>query len=111
MQKYIDFMWNDHLQKHFSDEEHLLFPVLKHGHKLINKAIEDHKIIKSLFFKEISDVKNIRDIAHKLEEHIRFEERILFNLIQEHLSDEQIDILISAERRPSCGLWEDMFWR
>jgi len=111
MKKYIDFMWTDHLHKHFTDEESLIFPLLKHDHELIISAIEDHKTLRSLFNDDQCGIETLTDIAQKLEEHIRFEERILFNIIQENISDQHIKTLISSERTSSCGLWEDMFWR
>lgn len=111
MKEYIDFMWKDHLKNHFADEERLLFPVFGHDHELIIKAIEDHETLRSIFNDDLYTFKTLADIAQKLEEHIRFEERTLFNILQDQLSEQQIETIMSEERDSSCGLWDDMFWK
>jgi hemerythrin-like domain-containing protein len=111
MKSYIDFMWKYHLHKHFSDEEIFLFPILNNDDRLITRAIEDHINITSLFKDDRCSNQTLASIAHKLEEHIRYEERILFNTIQDHLSDQQIKALLSHDRDIACGLWEDKFWK
>lgn len=96
---------NDLIQ-HFSDEEKILFPsVIGRSltcDKLINELYEEHKY----FNEKISSLKDSFDLAeqlnligHKLEEHIRKEERVLFNMIQDLLNESELeDVKLKIEK-------------
>lgn len=100
--KYALDTFRSDLTKHFEDEEKILFPAAagksNQCDKIISELIDEHK-----FFNEkipsLINSSNLIDemdlIGHKLEEHIRKEERILFNLIQDILTDEELENLKS----------------
>jgi iron-sulfur cluster repair protein YtfE (RIC family) len=51
-------------------------------------------------------------IKNDLEGHIRFEERVLFNKIQEKASAEELqEIQQHHDKEITCGVWEDEFWK
>ncbi|AFH48571.1 Hemerythrin HHE cation binding domain protein [Ignavibacterium album JCM 16511] len=90
------------LTQHFEDEEKILFPSAKGKSKecddLIDELINEHKF----FYEKIPALENSPNlinemdlIGHRLEEHIRKEERILFNLIQELLTEDELIIIKS----------------
>lgn len=98
--KYAIDTFHSDLIIHFEDEEKILFPAAAgksdECDKLINELIDEHKF----FYEKIPALENTPDIVDemdligfKLEEHIRKEERILFNLIQEILTEEELKVL------------------
>lgn len=98
--KYALQTFQNDLIQHFKDEENILFPAAKgksiQADKLIDELIEDHKFFYEKF-PALHNCANLIDemdsIGRKLEAHIRNEERILFNLIQELLNEEELEII------------------
>ncbi|MFN3695704.1 MAG: hemerythrin domain-containing protein [Ignavibacterium sp.] len=95
--KYAIETFRSDLNIHFEDEEKILFPVAagksNECDQLINELIDEHKF----FYEKIPALVNSTElldemdlIGCKLEEHIRKEERILFNLIQEILTEDEL---------------------
>ncbi len=96
--------FNNELFIHFSDEENILFSAVKgksaESDNLIDELIEEHKYFNekiSLLNGWITTMDNDSDLIEKLDEfgkklerHIRKEERVLFNLIQEILSEDEL---------------------
>lgn len=85
------------LIKHFEDEEKNIFPALKGKSKEFDELVEELLKEHLFFFNEISALKyseklsdQLNLIGFKLESHIRKEERTLFNLIQELLSEDEL---------------------
>lgn len=87
---YAEWFWRNHLKPHFDIEENYVFSILGNENKLIKQALTEHHRIKYLF--EFSDeiIKNLNLIEEELDAHIRFEERLLFNEIQEIATMEQL---------------------
>ncbi|BDQ04320.1 hemerythrin domain-containing protein [Ignavibacterium sp.] len=97
----IETFRND-LTQHFTDEEKILFPSAKGKSKecdaLIDELVNEHKFFyeKILALENTSNLIDEMDlIGRKLEEHIRKEERILFNMIQELLTEDELIIIKS----------------
>jgi iron-sulfur cluster repair protein YtfE (RIC family) len=88
------------LKKHFEDEEKILFPYVKgrdpECDKLISELLEEHLFLSQKIF-QLSESKNLVNdldiIGQSLEHHIRKEERILFNRIQNLLNENELEIL------------------
>ncbi|MEJ2103373.1 MAG: hemerythrin domain-containing protein, partial [Ignavibacteriaceae bacterium] len=103
----ISFYKTD-LEKHFEDEEKILFPsVIKRNDeadRLIEEVVLEHRKIELLINDLIkkSDVEDLMDeLGVLLENHIRKEERKLFPKIEEILSAEELLIIgeqISSSR-------------
>ena len=84
---YARYFWEGHLEEHFREEEDLLFNKL--DDELTDKARRDHQVL-AAWFKRIvgGEVEHFQDylsFTELLTNHIRFEERILFPFLQEHL--------------------------
>lgn len=89
--------YNDELIRHFEVEEKVLHPLVNNRDKeidsLFDEIIAEHQQIKKLITKLESndDVEDTMDeLGYLLESHIRKEERKLFPLIQNLLSDEEL---------------------
>lgn len=87
---YADWFYKKYLLPHFETEEKYLFPVLGNENKHIMQALDDHRRITNLF-KDTSDIEDsMKKIPVELEKHIRFEERTLFNEIQNTANPDQL---------------------
>ncbi|WP_276371201.1 hemerythrin domain-containing protein [Chryseolinea sp. H1M3-3] len=112
IRNYADWFWETHLTPHFAIEEHHVFPVLGNNHELVKKALAEHRRLKRLFESETEDAVALGLIEEELEKHIRFEERQLFNEIQEVATPEQLAEIEKHHNEPAAGEnWQDEFWK
>ncbi|MBY0481712.1 MAG: hemerythrin domain-containing protein [Chitinophagaceae bacterium] len=114
--------WEQELAQHFDMEEKVFVPYSILYPDLINQFAQlklDHKEIRLLIQKINNDARadqyeTIGAFAVLLEKHIRFEERELFNSLQDTLSDiELIDVLQQLESIPEkdfCTRYPVKFW-
>jgi iron-sulfur cluster repair protein YtfE (RIC family) len=109
---YVHWFFKTHLLPHFELEEQHIFPILGSNNELITKALDDHDRLKDLFSKTDKDAQTLSNIEKGLEQHIRFEERVLFPEIQKAATEEQ---LMQIEKIHQQGLFEDKlddeFWK
>ncbi len=113
IKKYVDWFFENQLMPHFEMEEADVFPVLGNDHELVKKALSEHRRLIRLFQKQDDVLKTLSLFEEELESHIRFEERVLFNEIQQVASEaQQQEILIKhAEHdKIACDVWPDPFW-
>lgn len=114
--RYVIHFFDADLVDHFRDEEQILFNRLSSENPLRIQAEMNHLKIRKLIeeLKEDSmDVKLLKNIADSLEKHIRFEERQLFNHLQEALPAEVLsELAASIGPRPhdADNGWDDLFW-
>ncbi len=110
---YALWFWNTHLMKHFELEEKEIFPVLGNDNPLVKRALSEHRRISRLFTSDISDKERILSlIEEELDNHIRFEERQLFNILQEVATTEQLQVMEQIHSdTPAKYEWEDEFWK
>lgn len=112
IKKYADWFFQNHIGPHFEIEEQFMFPVLGQGHPLVKKALSEHRRLKRLF----SDQKEIQTslslIEEELEQHVRFEERTLFNEIQENATKQELETIDKVHREGEFQEnMEDEFWK
>jgi len=93
IKKYTDWFFKQHLIPHFEIEEKFVFNILGNEHDLIKRAISEHENLNKLFTSHTDLENNLRLIEDKLEKHIRFEERILFQEIQKFATAEEMNSL------------------
>jgi len=114
--KYAFHFYETDLVGHFKDEEELLFIKLdaldplriqaENEHKLIHQSVDELR-------KNPTDTNLLERFAVILEKHIRFEERILFNQLQEIIPVDQLNEIANAlksRENKSGELWKDVFW-
>lgn len=86
------------LRKHFSLEEKYLVPLFP-DNAMLNRMLDEHRKLEGLYSKILEnhgnpDLKQQREklnlFGELLELHIRFEERELFPMIEQNLSEEQL---------------------
>jgi len=109
---YVNWFYENHILEHFQLEEKYMFPVLGNKHPLIIQALEEHTFLDTLF-RDTSESKKSLTVLHvKLKEHIRFEERILFNEIQNVARKEQLEIIEKFHTNNKfTDNSNDIFWK
>lgn len=113
---YVLYFFEQDLEKHFKEEEQLLFSELQDGDLLKKEAESDHEAIINLVAaikKRKTDSTLLNQLADELERHIRFEERELFIHLQNKIKAN--DLKRIAKRFPVSGKaideeWKDVFW-
>lgn len=92
----IDYFEKD-LRGHFRKEEEYLFSKLPAGDPLREQAEKEHKQLYALvdtIIQNRTDKELLLQFAGLLSEHIRFEERVLFNHLQEIMTEEALEKLL-----------------
>ncbi|GHA31544.1 hypothetical protein GCM10007103_11490 [Salinimicrobium marinum] len=111
---YASFFYKTQLIPHFAFEEKEIFPLLEEQNPLRKQAINEHQRLVALFTEDYDPEKAVTEIATALEDHIRFEERVLFQEIQ-HQTEEKILSEIGEKenelKTPDPDAWEDQFWQ
>lgn len=113
--RYVIHEFETDLEHHFREEEELMFNKIPVEDPLRKRAEEEHKLIRSYVtqMKEDNSENALNDFSKLLENHIRFEERELFNHIQETFSTEQLTVIgeqLKSRQRPHTSMWNDNFW-
>jgi len=113
---YVTFFFKEDLEKHFAEEEQLLFSKLPADDGLRKQAETDHQAIYKLVAaieKKKDDAVLLNQLADELEKHIRFEERELFNHLQDNITADDLEVIakrFSNSNKEIDEKWEDVFW-
>ena len=114
--KYVISFFGNELVPHFRDEEINLFARLSQDNEMRVRAEDEHRLINSLtdeLRKDNSRIDILINFADTLEKHIRFEERELFNFLQQKLDPSELAEIESAGKESKCNTdsgWSDKFW-
>ncbi len=111
MQAFAKWFYENEIKPHFDAEEKYVFTILGEDHELVKRALSEHRSIENLF----NDTENPEIALHRLEEeleaHIRFEERILFNEVQNAATDAQLQKIEEIHQSDGEVLsYSDPFW-
>ena len=108
---YADWFFKTHLIPHFEMEEQFVFSVLDSNNELVKKALEDHTLLKRLFEDEHIEMA-LSKIEKALDEHIRFEERVLFPEIQKAATELQLlEVEKIHQGTDFVDKLDDEFWK
>ncbi|PZF74757.1 hemerythrin domain-containing protein [Taibaiella soli] len=92
---YVKHFWEGHLQVHFKEEESMLFPLLKDD--ITEQAIREHGYVERLIGMIVPATENemgqFKELADALDNHIRFEERVVFPHIEREVPEETLAAL------------------
>lgn len=111
IKRYTDWFFGHHIEPHFELEEKHLFPILGENNPLVKKAISEHRRLKRLFKDNEDASKSLSLIEEELEQHIRFEERVLFNEIQKIATEKQLRTILKLHTDEKfIDNTDDPFW-
>lgn len=111
---YVLFFFNKFLKDHFTEEEQQVF--IYASDELAGKAVAEHSNIKSLVQKIESDKaartnSDLLALADMVDEHIRFEERVLFPHIETRVSKQELEMIGShLSTEVLTDDYGDAFW-
>ena len=111
--RYLAWFWEHYFQKHFREEEESLPKILSREHPLIEQMFQEHVQIKNTIMAVQTDhpYTKLEELAQTLNDHIRFEERILFNEVERVATEEQLQQLAGELKDElQVAVWEDEFW-
>lgn len=112
IKRYTDWFFKTHLVPHFELEEKYMFPILGDKDELVKRALTEHRRLIRLFTETRSISKSLGLIEEELEQHIRFEERVLFKEIQKVASKEQLKPISELHDETNFqDNTEDEFWK
>ncbi len=113
---YIVYCWEQHLRKHFLQEEQYLFNPYKQE-PLCAEVLKQHQQLKNGVdsFKDEQNATGeaIKDFADKLEQHIRFEEREVFPQLETKIASAELIVIgeaLNKEHSKFPDEWENPFW-
>lgn len=111
IKKFTDWSFKNYIKPHFEAEEKYMFPLFSDDNKLKKKAIADHRRLERLF-NDNEDIKRALSlIEEELDAHIRFEERNMFNHIQEIATEGQLQQIERFHKEiKETQEWKDKFW-
>ena len=91
----------DETSRHFREEEEQLFPLLDGEPAPLVQALREHQRLRALVRQlgEDQSPETLTAVADLLEAHIRLEERVLFELLQQEVPEERLAGLELPERR------------
>ena len=116
IKKFVNDFWVKSLAKHFETEEKLFLPVMKEN-ALKTQFINEHLQIKKLISEIKSTDHNVQkmalQLANILNDHIRFEERIMFPEIEKIVDAEKLKKIGSElkETEISAHNFLPEFWK
>lgn len=111
IKKYADWFFKSHLLPHFEVEELHVFSILGPNDELVKKALAEHRLLKRLFEDE-DIIHALSKIEEVLDNHIRFEERVLFPEIQKVATESQLAEIEKIHNETAfLDNLEDEFWK
>ena len=117
MVPYVEFFWSTNLQHHFKEEETLIF--LDKSDALIARALSEHGLIEEQIQHIIHDSEavlpqQIHALIRQMDDHIRFEERVLFPYLENTLNESRLKAVGDLLEQHKNGMlqedYPDAFW-
>lgn len=118
MSEFLVRVWKEELSAHFDQEEKVLLPLLRtspEGGQYANAIERDHDLWRSAMpHLEQANLNSrlIGNLADQLEQHIRFEERIVFPFLETTVDAAKLASLQLTEPRKDalCNTYPKKFW-
>lgn len=112
---FTGWYWKHHIRPHFFQEEKVLLPYMPAEHPLAQQLKNEHQAIRELIILVDRETEgfHLDRLASLLESHIRFEERELYQYLEETLTQEELnEIYKGLEDHPVCSdkEWPEPFW-
>lgn len=111
MRDYAVWAFEYQIKPHFELEEQYLLPLLTEEDALRVQTIEEHRALENLFHTKDFSQDTLSDIEALLDAHIRFEERVLFNHLQQIATPEELAKIEAIHHDTILkDDWQDEFW-
>ena len=112
--QFVEWFWKRHLEEHFREEEQILAPWLPKENDLVQRMLNDHQDIEAMVHinEQIADPALLEELAGKINDHVRFEERELFPFAEQQIPADRLDTIkeqLMAEVHSGLP-WTNEFW-
>jgi hemerythrin-like domain-containing protein len=114
---YTVYFYNSFLKPHFAEEEKYVFTLLSDDDAMIAEATAQHNILNGMIatLDSVQDkVEWLKTFAYELDRHIRYEERQLFNYIEDRADKAALAYAGAKLAEPHNAHikdeWTDIFW-
>jgi len=117
LSSFIIHVWDTILSKHIQMEEDAFY--FSVGHPTLGdyfqRVTEEHQQLRSILrnLQEDKSIESITAFNEMLEQHIRFEERVFFPALQEHVTKEKMNAMgqaLGQIEKQSCLNYPVRFW-
>ena len=104
--EFISF-WEEEGDRHFRVEEELLLPAVTHhvpaAHEAVVRVLVEHVALRrraaDVALTPMPELEDLQALGDRLHQHIRYEERVLFPLIEDALPDSELAELAEVLER------------
>ncbi len=119
LQDFTRHIWEKDIDTHFRLEENHLIPHLRKNHfpeYLLKSLLNDHDLLRNISTRLLNGGathKLFLSFANLLEQHVRFEERVVFEKAQELIPEEELQkvaVHFPLEHSNSCKSYPIKFW-
>ena len=117
LKDFINQFWRYDLEPHFQNEEMTLVPLLERNHfpaSIIRSMKTDHDVIRTIQHRidmGAVSLQTIENFSLLIEQHIRFEERVVFERIQQVIPENELFALHFEKKTESvCKTYPVKFW-
>jgi iron-sulfur cluster repair protein YtfE (RIC family) len=112
--EYVQWFWKNHLEQHFREEEQILAPHLPADNELLKQMFDEHENIEAMIHinENIPDATLLSNLAQVIDDHIRFEERVLFPYAEKIVPEKELNSVYEqlVKEPTQCEKWEREFW-
>lgn len=112
--EYVQWFWKNHLEEHFREEEQILAPHLPVDNELLKQMFDEHDEIEAMIHinENIPDETLISKLAQAVDDHIRFEERVLFPFAEKVIAEKELNLIYEqlVKEKTECEKWDREFW-
>jgi hemerythrin-like domain-containing protein len=112
--EYVQWFWKNHLEEHFREEEQILAPHIPADNELLKQMFDEHENIEAMIHinENIPDGIMLADLAQAIDDHIRFEERVLFPYAEKIILEQELNLIYEQlpKEKAECEKWEREFW-
>jgi hemerythrin-like domain-containing protein len=112
--EYVQWFWKNHLEEHFREEEQILAPHIPADNELLKQMFDEHENIEAMVHisENIPDTTLLANLAQAIDDHIRFEERVLFPYAEKIIPEKELNLIYEQlpKEKTECEKWEREFW-
>jgi hemerythrin-like domain-containing protein len=112
--EYVQWFWKNHLEEHFREEEQILAPHIPADNELLQQMFDEHENIEAMVHinENIPDATLLANLAQAIDDHIRFEERVLFPYAEKIIPEKELNSIYEQlpKEKAECEKWEREFW-
>jgi hemerythrin-like domain-containing protein len=112
--EYVRWFWKNHLEEHFREEEQILAPHIPADNELLKQMFDEHENIEAMIHinENIPDAALLANLTQAIDDHIRFEERVLFPYAEKIIPEKELNLIYEQllKEKAECEKWEREFW-